>query len=111
MKTFPIEGRKNQSFVSTPKKKYNPVSEQGDMKLLTLNDFADGLKDVCPESILISAVTKPDVDFVTDLVKQQTDEVPENFYSVYNWTSKSANVKYFFCKFICRHAKRKNIKN
>ena len=101
MRTFLIEGRKNQSFVSTPKKKYNPVSEQGDMKM----------KDVCPESILISAVTKPDVDFVTDLVKQQTDEVPENFYSVYNWTSKSANVKYFFCKLICRHAKRKNIKN
>ena len=44
--------------------------------MLILNDFAEGLKDVCPESILFSAVTKPDVDFVTDLVKQQADEVP-----------------------------------
>ena len=94
-------GKKKSIICVNTKEKYNPVSEQGDMKM----------KDVCPESILISAVTKPDVDFVTDLVKQQTDEVPESFYSVYNWTSKSANVKYFFCKFICRHAKRKNIKN
>ena len=76
MKTFPSEGRKNQSFVSTPEKKYNPVSELVDVKMLTLNDFAEGLKDVCPKSILFSAVTKPDVDFVTDLVKQQADEVP-----------------------------------
>ena len=46
--------------------------------MLTLNDFAESLRNVCPESILFSAVLKPDVDFVTDLVQQQTDEVPEN---------------------------------
>ena len=40
------------------------------MKMLTLNDFAESLRDVCPESILFSAVPKPNVDFVTDLVKQ-----------------------------------------
>ena len=64
-----------------------------------------------PESALFSAVPKPDADFVTDLVKQQTDEVPENLCSVYEWISKSGNVEDFFCKFICRHVKRKNIKN
>ena len=56
-------------FVDT-KEKHNPLSERGDMKMLTLNDFAEGLKDVCPESILFSAVPKPDSDFVTDHVKQ-----------------------------------------
>ena len=50
--------------------------------MLTFNDFGEGLKDICPESVLFSAVSKPDVDFVTDLVKQQTDEVLENFCSV-----------------------------
>ena len=28
--------------------------------MLTLNDIAESLKDVCPESILFSAVPKPD---------------------------------------------------
>ena len=78
--------------------------------MLTLNDFAEGFKDVCPESILFSAVSKPDVDFVKDFVKQQTNEVPENFYCVYNWISKLANDEDFFYKFICGHVKRKNIK-
>ena len=64
--------------------------------MLTLNDFPESLRDVCPESILFSAVPKPDVDFVTDLVKQQTDEVPENLCSIYKWISKSANVEDFF---------------
>ena len=52
--------------------------------MLPLNDFAEGLKDVCPKGILFSTVPKPDIDFVTDLVKQQTDEVPENLCSVYD---------------------------
>ena len=52
------------------------------MKMLTLNDFAEVLKDVCPESIIFSVVPEPDVDFVTDLAKQQTDEISENFCSV-----------------------------
>ena len=36
--------------------------------MLTLNHFAEGLRDVFLESILFSAVPKPEVDFVTDLV-------------------------------------------
>ena len=68
-KDFCLRGKKKQPFVSTPKKKYNPLSEQGNMKMPTLNDFAEGLKDVCPESIMFLAVAKPDLDFVADLVK------------------------------------------
>ena len=67
---FYQRGKTKLPFVSTPKKKYNPLSEQGDMKILTLNDFAEGLRDVCPEVILFSAVPKPDIDFATDLVRQ-----------------------------------------
>ena len=46
------QGKKKQSFVSTPKKNYNPSSEQGNMKMLILNDFAKGLRDICPEIVL-----------------------------------------------------------
>ena len=63
--------------------------------MLTLNDFAEGLRNVYPESILLSAVPKPEVDFVTDLVKQQTNEVPENLSNVYNWIRNTANVEDF----------------
>ena len=81
---FGQRGKEKQSFVSTPKKKKNPLCKQGDMKMLTFNDFAEGLKDICPESVLFSAVPKPDADFVKDLVKQQTSKVLENFCSVYD---------------------------
>ena len=63
--------------------------------MLTLNHFAEGLRDAFLESILFSAVPKPEVDFVTDLVKQQTDKVPENLPSVCNWIRESANVEDF----------------
>ena len=69
------------------KKKYNTLSEQGDTRMFTLHDFAEGLKDVCPESILFSAVPKPDVDFVTDLVKHQPGEFPKNFCRLNDWIS------------------------
>ena len=71
-----------EDFCVDTKEKYNPLSKQGIIKMLTLNDFTEDLRDVCHESILFSAVPKPDVDFVTDLVKQQTDEVTENLCSV-----------------------------
>ena len=45
---FCQQGKKKRPFVSTPKKKYNALSEQGDIKMLTLNDFAESLRDVCP---------------------------------------------------------------
>ena len=57
----------------TPKKKHNPLKRN--MKMLILNDFDKGLRDVCIESILFSAVPKPDVYCVTVLVKQ-TDKIP-----------------------------------
>ena len=56
---------------------------------------------------MFSAVPKPDVDFVTDLVKQQTDEVPKKFCNVYEWISKSANVEDVFANFFVNMSKEK----
>ena len=75
--------------------------------MLTLNHFAEGLRNVCPESVLFSAVPKPEVDFVKDLVKQQTDKVPENLSSVYNWIIKSPNVEDFLQIYLSTCQKKK----
>ena len=75
--------------------------------MLTLNHFAEGLRDVCPEGILFSAVPKPEVDFVTDLVKQRTDKVPENLSSVCYWIRESANVEDFLQIYLSTCQKKK----
>ena len=75
--------------------------------MLTLNHFAEGLRDVFLKSILFSAVPKPEVDFVTDLVKQQTDKVPENLSSVCNWIRESANVEDFLQIYLSTCQKKK----
>ena len=72
--------------------------------MLILNDFDKGLRDVCIESILFSAVPKPDVYCVTVLVKQ-TDKIPDNICSVYYWISKSTNVVVFFANFFINTSK------
>ena len=104
---FCQRGKKKRPFVLTPKKKYNPLREQGVMKMLTLNYFAESLRNLSPKSILFSTVPKPDFDFVTDLVKQQTDEVPENLWGVCDWISNSANVEDFFANLFVDMSKEK----
>ena len=80
----------------TPKKKYNPLSEQENIKSLTLIDFAHALKVVCPENLLIAAVPNPDTDSDIDLIRQQTDEVTKYLCRVSDWISNSTNVDHFF---------------
>ena len=75
--------------------------------MLTLSNFAEILRYVCSKSVLFSTVPKSDIDFVTDLVKQQTDEVVENLCSVYEWISKSANVEDFFADLFVGMSKEK----
>ena len=83
------------------------MNKQGNMKIITSNDFAEGLRNVCPEIVLLLAVRKPDVDFVTDLIKRQTYEVPKNLCSVYDWISKSVNVEDFFSNLFVNMSKEK----
>ena len=64
------------------------------------------LKDVCPESILSSAVPKQDVDFVADRFDHQNDEAPENLCSVYDRISKSINIENFL-QILVQHIQKK----
>ena len=93
--------------MSTPNKKYNLLSEQGIMKMLTSNDFSRSLIHVSPESIWFSAVPKHDVDFAAGLVKQQTDEIPENLCSVCEQLSELAHVEDFLQIYFSKFQKRK----
>ena len=99
------EREEKRSFVLTPKKKDNPHSELGDIKMLTLNGFAEDLKHVYSESISFSAVSKPDVGFVKGLVKIQIEEVHETF-AVFTTGLVNQLMLRIFDKFICRYVKR-----
>ena len=55
---FYQRGKKKRPLLSTPMKRYNPLSEQGNMKMFTLNAFADGLMDICPDIVFSSSKGK-----------------------------------------------------
>ena len=59
--------QKKRSFVSTPKKIYNPLADSN-RKRLTLCDIARALESVAPDSILFTAVPKPEIDFVREVI-------------------------------------------
>jgi hypothetical protein len=62
---FAQRGKKKQPLVATPKKRFDPLAGSN-MKLLSLVDFAKAIKDISPDSILLSAVPKPEIDFVRE---------------------------------------------
>ena len=65
---FGKRGKKTRQLVSTPKKEFNPLANT-DVKPLQLNDIAESLKTSLPDSVLYSAIPKPKIDFVRDIVK------------------------------------------
>ena len=60
--------KKTRQLVSTPKKEFNPLANT-DVKPLQLNDIAESLKTSLPDSVLYSAIPKPKIDYVRDIVK------------------------------------------
>ena len=64
---FAQRGKKKRPLVSTSKKVFNPVKD-ANKKILTLSDIAKALEDVAPQSIVHTAVPKPKVDFVREVL-------------------------------------------
>ena len=89
-------GEKKRSCVSTLKKKYNSLNGQEDMKILALNDFAEGLKDVCPESFQQILLNSRLMKFLKVFALFTTGLVDHRLM-----------LRNFFCKFVSRHVKRK----
>ena len=64
---FGKRGKKTRCLVPTPKKNYNPL-ECTNVKPLNLTDIATALENHVPDSVLFTAVPRPKIDFVRDIV-------------------------------------------
>ena len=69
---FGNRGKKKRTLLSTPKKIYNPLSENP-MKLLNLEQIASALEAVSPNSIIHTAVAKPDAVDEIDFVRENVE--------------------------------------
>ena len=57
-------------MLSTPKKNYNPLINNN-QKTLTFLDIATALEKVTPDSVLSTALLKPEIDFVLEVVSMR----------------------------------------
>ena len=77
---FGRRGRKTVKLLSTPKKNFNPLSENN-KKLLDLNDIASALETVSPNSIIHTAVAQPEIDFICEPVTE-IGEIKSGTFSI-----------------------------
>nr|XP_047138959.1 uncharacterized protein LOC124814902 [Hydra vulgaris] len=64
---FGQRGRKKRSLVSNEKRNYSPLVNC-DIKLLNLTDIAKAIETVAPHSIITSAVPKPEIYYMEELI-------------------------------------------
>ena len=57
-------------MLSTPKRNYNPLINNN-QKTLTFLDIATALEKVTPDSVLSTALLKPEIDFVLEVVSMR----------------------------------------
>ena len=77
---FGQRDKKKRSLLSTPNKFFNPV-EDTNIKLLSLSDIATAIEDVAPESTVFTAVPKPKVDFLKEIL-DKSSERPSDLASI-----------------------------
>ena len=77
---FVQRGKKKRSLVDTPKKKYNPLADSN-KKLFMLDDVANAIKDIAPNSILHTAVPTPKIDFCREILNPCSDR-PNDVLSI-----------------------------
>ena len=65
------EGKRNGHQFPRQKKRFNPLIDNN-CKFFTLTDIAKALEDVAPQSIIFTAVPKPKVDFVREVLTKNT---------------------------------------
>ena len=89
---FGKRGQKSRKLVTTPKRKYNPFQNQN-IKPLCLQDMSC-LEKSLPNSILHTAVPKPKIDFIREIVDPHTK--PEDLISVDDVILMSTSRESFF---------------
>ena len=77
---FGKRGKKSRKLVSTPKKNYDPLSGCN-FKPFKLTDIAAALENVLPPSVLFTAVLKPKIDFVREILTSCVEK-PDGLESI-----------------------------
>ena len=70
---FAQPGKKARPLVVSPKEKFNPLVKS-DKKPLPLIDFASALEEIVSKSIHFTAVPKPKIDFVGEIITDWAEE-------------------------------------
>ncbi|XP_057290858.1 uncharacterized protein LOC130613546 [Hydractinia symbiolongicarpus] len=96
---FSDRGKRKRPLVSTPKKNFDPLQHCGE-KLLSLNEIADELKEIIPESILFTAVPKPEIDFVKECLSISDVTQPSDIYSISDILAMSKTKTEFECNLV-----------
>ena len=90
---FAKRGKKRKKMLSTPKRNYNPLINNN-QKTLTFLDIATALEKVTPDSVLSTALLKPKIDFVREVVSMR--EISSDVTSIDDIILMSHSVEEFF---------------
>ena len=90
---FAKRGKKRKKMLSTPKRNYNPLINNN-QKTLTFLDIATALEKVTPDSVLSTALLKPKIDFVREVVSMR--EISTDITSIDDIILMSHSVEEFF---------------
>ena len=85
--------KKKRPLVASPKKKFDPLKDC-DLKPLSIKDFAETINKVSPQGILHTAVPKPKVDFVRELMSTKTVK-PKKVLSISDVMNMSKSMSVF----------------
>ena len=91
---FGERGKKKRKLVDIQKEKYNPLSNNT-VQLLNINDVASALENIVPTSILFTAVPKPKIDFIREVLTN-IDMPPVDLPSIDSLISTSSCCSEFF---------------
>ena len=83
------ERQKKRPLVASPKKWFDPL-KNCDLKPLSIKDFAEAISKVSPQSILHTAVPKPKVYFVRELISTKIVQ-PKKKHSISDVIGMSKN--------------------
>ena len=91
---FGTHGKRKRALVSSPKKRYDPLVDCN-IKLLSLHDVAEAVESIETDMILHSAVPKPKVSYLQEMIIQSAQK-PDDVPSIDEMFLISSNVLSFF---------------
>ena len=80
---------KKRPLQASPKKRFDPL-KNCDLKPFSIKNFAEAINKVSPQSILHTAVPKPKVDFVRELISTKIVQ-PKKMFSMSDAVNMSKN--------------------